>query len=261
MARPGILGKAVAQAARGPVNLSVIGLAVVGAAALGSWPILALGGAAYAALIAADLVNPAFRRRLLSGRAAAPTTLPRDEAIRDPATRAAASSVRAALAEVQGAIAATPERVRRHIQLSVDAIGELEGHAAGFVARAEALAAYLASVDVAVLRAEADGFAERARRTSDAQARAQYEQSHTAVAGQLRAVADIETSRERILASLLRISTTLRAIPAQLVRMRALDDQASDALSGNVTAELDHMNIELKAFEQTLEDLQEVDLS
>jgi hypothetical protein len=148
--------------------------------------------------------------------------------------------------------------VRRHVESSLDAIAELERHAAILVERGEALCGYLASVDAASLRGEAEALDGKARATTDAQVRDQYQKAHAAVGEQLRAVADIATSRERILANLSRIAVTLHALPAQLMRMRALDDQATDSLSGNVGAELDRMNIELKAFEQTLEDLQEV---
>jgi hypothetical protein len=256
MPRRRLLGRAVARAAAGPINLAVIGIGIAGAAVLGSWPILALGGAAYAALVASDLVSPEFRRRLVAGR---PVTLSPPDRIADAATRDAAEAVRAALARVRATIEGTPERVRRHIQISVDALVELEGHAGALVERAEALAAYLASTDAGALRTQAESLADKARRTSDAQTRQQYEEAGAALDGQLRAIADIALSKERVLANLSRIAAMLSAIPAQLVRMRALDDQATDSLSGNVTAELDRMNIELKAFEQTLEDLQEVE--
>jgi hypothetical protein len=42
------------------------------------------------------------------------------------------------------------------------------------------------------------------------------------------------------------------------MRLRTLDDQASDALGGDVGAELDRMNVDLRAFEETLESLVEV---
>lgn len=261
MGRRGILGRALLRSAGGRANLSVVGMALLGAAALGSWPLLALGGAAYAALMAADLASPRFRREVMTGRLPAASTLPKADAIADAATRTTAGAVRAALVNVRKAIAATPDRLRRHIQISVDAIDELERHAALLVERAEAVAGYLASIDVVALRAEVDGLADRGRRTGDAHAREQYQKAEAASREQLRAVGEIETSRERIVASLLRIAATLNAIPAQLIRMRALDDQATDALSGTVGAELDRMNIELKAFEQTLEDLQEVEPS
>ena len=50
----------------------------------------------------------------------------------------------------------------------------------------------------------------------------------------------------------------IKAMPTKLVRLRALDDQASDALTGDVGAELERMNVDLRAFEDTLESIVEV---
>ena len=69
MARKGV-GKVLGRAIGGPLNLSVLAGGVVGALALASWPIAALGGAAYLALVAADVSNAEFRRRVLTGRTA-----------------------------------------------------------------------------------------------------------------------------------------------------------------------------------------------
>ena len=57
------VGRVFAKSALGTVNLVVAGAAAVGAAALHSVPVLALGGVAYAALGAWDLVTPAFWRK------------------------------------------------------------------------------------------------------------------------------------------------------------------------------------------------------
>ena len=78
-----------ARAAGGPVNLGVAGAAVVGAVALASWPIAVLGGAAYAALVAVDITNSGFRRKVLSGRDERPT-LPDPKTLEDPALKKAA---------------------------------------------------------------------------------------------------------------------------------------------------------------------------
>jgi hypothetical protein len=79
------------------------------------------------------------------------------------------------------------------------------------------------------------------------------------VAGErVTALADIETGRQRILANVTRILATLRSVPPKIVRMRALDDRASDSLTGDFDRELSRMNTDLRAFEQTLESLVEV---
>ncbi|MEO7730732.1 MAG: hypothetical protein ABIY55_07155, partial [Kofleriaceae bacterium] len=94
--------------------------------------------------------------------------------------------------------------------------------------------------------------------TQDAAARASYEAAAQAALERVTALHDITTARERALAHLARIESAIKSVPAKLVRLRALDDQASDALTGDVNAELERMNIDLRAFEQTLESIVEV---
>lgn len=93
------VGKVFGRAAAGPLNLSILGGAVIGAVALASWPIAALGGAAYAALVASDMSSAEFRKRVLFGRST-PTRLPKPETIDDPGVRAAVERIALARAEV-----------------------------------------------------------------------------------------------------------------------------------------------------------------
>ena len=72
------------------------------------------------------------------------------------------------------------------------------------------------------------------------------------------ALTDIAAARDRTLAHLARIESAIKAVPSKLVRLRALDDQASDALTGDVGAELERMNVDLRAFEDTLASIVEV---
>ena len=44
----------------------------------------------------------------------------------------------------------------------------------------------------------------------------------------------------------------MEALPGKVVRMRALDAQAMDQLTGDVKDELDRMNVEIQSFEETL---------
>jgi hypothetical protein len=79
---PKQLGKVLGKAATSVVNLGVAGASAAGALALHSWPILALGGAAYAALVAWDMVTPEFWRKALGSKT--PTKLPQPEGLQDP---------------------------------------------------------------------------------------------------------------------------------------------------------------------------------
>src|SRR6185436_9347019 len=117
---------------------------------------------------------------------------------------------------------------------------------------------YLATVDVAEIEREARELEARAAKASDAGAREGWKAAAGAAGERLKAVRDITAAFERTLAHLARIAATLAGVPAKLVRLRALDDQASDSLTGDVGAELDRMNVDLRAFEETLESLVEV---
>jgi hypothetical protein len=257
MAKTDALRKVVGRAARGPLNLSVLGGGVVGALVLGMWPLAALGGAAYAALVASDVTNLNFRRRVLFGRKD-PAPLPRLAEVADAEVKAAIAAVLAARAEVDAVVKATPERVRRHVTAALGAIDELEGHGAALAARADELSRYLASVDQTAAGADSERLTRQAAAATDAGARADYTAAAAAASERVQALRDIAAARERALAHLARIAAAMRAVPTKLVRLRVLDDQASDALTNDVGSELERMNIDLRAFEQTLQALVEV---
>jgi hypothetical protein len=246
--------KVMGRAATGMLNLGVLGGAVVGGVALMSWPIAAIGGLAYAALVASDVSNPDFRKRVLFGRET-PTRLPKPDGVVDPAVREVVVAIVAARVEIDAVVKATPERVQRNVRSSLASLDELELHGASLVQRAESLAKYLATADIDAVAAEIASLRKRAAQTHDEGARADYEQAATAAEERKQALLDITTAYERTLANLAKIATTFKGIPSKLVRLRALDDQASDTLTDNVGAELERMNIDLRTFEQTLESI------
>lgn len=250
------VGKVVSRSATSPLNLSVVGAAAVGAVALMSWPIAALGGVAYAALVASDVANPEFRRKVL--KRSAQVAMPKLKELTDPELRQLVEQIQAARVEVDKTLEETPQRVRKNLTTTVDSLDELQGHAATLVTRARDLGAYLERVDVAQAREEAQGLNRRASTSSDPDASREYRLAATAAAERVAALDDIEKGRERIFANLARIAATLRSVPPKVVRMRALDDRASDAITGDFDRELGRMNTDLRAFEQTLESLAEV---
>lgn len=251
------VGKVFGRAAAVPLNLGVLAAAIIGAAVFASWPIAAIGGVAYAALMASDISSPEFRARVLRGRARA-RELPAPRTIVDPATRAAVERIAAARRHLDGVVKQVPERIARNVRTALAAVDELVGHGAALAQRAEELARYVASADATAARRDADELTQRARATRDAATRASYEAAAAAAHERLTALADIATARERVLAHLAQIESAIAAVPAKLVRLRALDDQASDALTGDVGAELERMNIDLRAFEDALVDIAEV---
>ncbi len=251
------VGKVFGRAAIGPLNLSVLGGAVIGALALASWPIVALGGVAYAALVASDISNADFRKRVLFGREA-PTKLPPSTTFTDPEVRAAVETIGLARDEVDKVIATTPQRIQRNVSSALKSIDELESHGSALALRGDELSRYLATVDIAKIEDEAAALDTRSADASDPGAREDYKHAAASAMERLKAVRDIAAARERTLAHLARIAATIKGVPAKLVRLRALDDQASDKLTDSVGSELEKMNVDLRAFEQTLESIVEV---
>ena len=250
------LGKVAAKAATNLLNVSVAGAAAVGAAALHSWPILALGGAAYAALVAWDLATPTFWKKSLGGAKA--SALPAADKLTDPATREAVRAIAAAKDQLTQVLDETPPDVKSHLGMVLSTLDELDHRAARLVARAEDMARYLATVDADPIVAEMEKLSQKAQRARDEEARSQYESARAAREEQLKALRDIDDARERLAANLSRIVATLQGLPAQVVRMRVLDDQAMDALSGDMNDKLERVNNEIRSFEEALKNLTEI---
>ena len=239
-------GKVFGHAAAGPLNLAVLGGAVIAAVVLASWPIAALGGAAYTALVASDVSSAEFRRRVQLGQATRPRLVtqrrPAPETLTDPEVRAAAQRIAIARDSLDQVVKTLPARIGRNVTAALAAIDELERHGAALALRADELSRYLAGADAVAARHEAESLTARATNTPDPSARASYEAAAHAAHERVTALSDIATARDRAVAHLSRIESAIKAVPTKLVRLRALDDQASDALTGDVGVELERQS-------------------
>lgn len=249
------LGKVLVKSATSLLNITVAGTAAVGAAALHMWPIAALGGAAYAALVAWDVMSPSFWKKALEPE---PLKLPSPDDIHDPAAKEAARSLVAARKELSHVLSETSDEVKGHLGVALASVEELEQRVIHLIDRADDLARYLARIDPDSVRAEMRRLAEKTQRTRDKAAKEQYASALAAREEQLRAIEDIGNARERVAANLSRVIATLEGLPPKIVRMRALDAQAMDELSGTMNDELGRINGEMKAFEETLQSLVEI---
>ena len=247
--------RVLARATTNTWSLVVAGAGAVAAAATGSWAVLALGGAAYAALVGLEAANPRTWKKSAGEprrRLRARTQLPADGEIADDTTREAVRALRSANAELQRVLAETPADVSAHLGDALDSLGELEDRAARLVGRADGLARFLAGVDGASVRQEIARLDRRIAGAADPQAREQFERAREAHREHLRAIEDIGSAKERVDANLHQIVAILAGLPAKLMRMRALDDQAMDELGGDVNEELDRVNADMRALEETL---------
>jgi hypothetical protein len=251
------MARGVKRALLGPVNLGVAGAAAVGAAVLGSLPLLALGGAAYAALVAWDLSSPAFWRKVVGTDVSSRQQLPPAREVFDAETRAALERVHRARAAIASVVAEAPAPMADSLGSLVQSLDEIDQRIGRLVVRSDELSRYLAGSDERALRQEMGELAERANRSPDAEARRHYEEARAAREEQLRTLGDISAARERLVANLAQIVATLEGIPPKLMKMRALDAQAADDVSGDVGRQLAEMNMGLRAFEETLASLVE----
>jgi hypothetical protein len=248
------LGRVLTKSVLNTVNLVVAGSAAVGAAALHSLPILALGGVAYGALVAWDLASPAFWKKARKTEA---ESLPDASDLTDQSLREVVRNLDAGRVKLDRVLAETPEMVKGHLAGVLGSIEEMEAGSARLVKRAEDLTRYLATTDLHAVRVEIESLTMRASTARDSVTRQQYESARTLREEQLRAVDDIAAARDRVMANLSRMVATLEGLSPKVVRMRALDAQAMDALSGTMNDELERINGDMKEFEETLQSLGE----
>lgn len=248
------VGKVLGRSVTNTVNLVVAGSAAVGAAALHSIPLLAIGGVAYAALVAWDLASPAFWKKSMARE---PEALPDPEKALDPAVGELIRGLVSGQEKLGEVLAETPEEVKAHLGAVMVSMAEMQDGAGRLIKRAEDLTRYLATTNPETVQREIQKLAEKVNASKDASARAQYANARAQREEQLRALSDIDAARERLMANLTRMVATLEALPPKVVRMRALDAQAMDALSGTMNDELERINGDIKAFEETLKSLGE----
>ena len=240
------------QAATGKTNLVALGLGAVGAAALQSWAVLALGVVAYFALAAWDLTTESFWRRVIEGRAQR-ESLPALRDVKDAEVRASVERIQAARKAIDRALSEAPEEVSLQVRASLGGLEELDARAARLVELAEGLARHLAGVDEGAVRAEASKLSAKSAAASDAESQALYREASDARREQLRALNDVRLARERLLANLERIVGNLEGVPTRVVRMRVLDAETANGSSDDIGWEIGRINGELAALEQTLE--------
>jgi hypothetical protein len=236
----------------GTVNLVVAGSAAVGAAVFQSLPILAIGGAAYVALVAWDLVSVDHWKRALRSTRPGGVELPNPKSLTDEMLKKHVQSLLSTKRELADVLSHNPAPVNQYVAMALGSLSELEERAARLVARAEDVSRYLAGANTNVVREEIRRLDEQAKLTSDQDARGEYQRAREAQEQKLATLKSLGDARDRLYANLSRLVATYEALPARIVHMRTLDAQAMDALSGNVNEELDRMNHEMAAFEETL---------
>lgn len=185
-------------------------------------------------------------------------SLPDAGDLRDPGVAEAVKQIKLGREELDRVLAETPDEVKAHLGIVIVSVSALEQNAVRLVGRAEDITRYLATTRPEGVSTEIDRLSGKIVLARDALARKEYESARAARQDQLRALEDIASARERAMANLTRMVATLEGLPPKIVRMRALDAQAMDALSGTMNEELDRINTDMLDVEETLKSLGEM---
>jgi chromosome segregation ATPase len=228
-------------------HLVVAGLGALAAAATQSLPVLAIGALAYGALVAIDAMSSRGREE--------ESRLPEPRKVTDEAARRAVEAMLAARRELDDVLQRSPDSVRRYSGMALASVPELEEHAAQLVRRACELGGFLDTVRIEAVQRERDELRRKAAAAHDAQARSQFEEAASSCDARLRTLRELVEARERLEGHLSRLVATYQSLPSRIVHLRTLDAQAADSMSGTVNQELDRMNSEMGAFEQSLKEL------
>jgi hypothetical protein len=240
----------VARALVNPVGLGVAAGAATVAIALTNPLIGAVGGGVYLATVAIDAIRRARSKKKRTGPSIPMMKDPDD--IKDPTTRVAVQRMYEAKAELQKVLDDTPPDLQIHISKTLGSLDELELYAVRLVERAEDIVQHLSNVKLPALVAEVKQLATRAAAAKDADARQSFEEAKQARMDEIRSLKELKTTKDRIDANLMRVVAVLCALPTKVVHMRALDAQALDQLSGDISHDLSTIGDELKTSEAVI---------
>jgi hypothetical protein len=241
----------VARALVNPVGLGVAAGAATVAIALTNPVIGIVGGGVYLATVALDALRRSRKKKRLAAVSVIPG-MPDPETLNDEPTRNSVRKILANKAALQKVIDDTPPDVLMHMTKTLDSLDELESYAVRLVERAEDITRYLAKVNLPALVTEVKQLATRASSAKDAEARESYDDAKDARMDEIRALKELRATKERIDANLMRVVAVLGALPTKVVQLRALDAQAMDELSVDISRDLDVVGNELKVSEQVI---------
>ncbi len=237
-----------------PLAIGVVGVAGGTGLFLHSVPVVAVGALAYGALVAWELVGKGTREVPVRALPT-PALLPSPDAFADPDVRQSVVSLNDAQSALWLAATEAPDNVLACVLPALSAVNELTVHALELARRAEGLHDFLRTQDRKKIADDAGRLQAAARKTRDAGAREGFDSAATNRAEQLTAVDEIADARDRAIAALAKVVTAMEALPAKIVRMKALDATAMDAMGDDVATDLSRLNSDISVFEQTLRSL------
>jgi hypothetical protein len=240
----------VARALVNPVGLGVAAGAATVAIALTNPLVGIVGGGIYLFTVAVDAARRSRKNTKRSGTVI--HGMPHPDSLKDEDTRTAVKKIFANKKQLQKVLDETPQDVLNHMSRTLSSLDELERHAVRLVERAEDITQHLAKINLPALVTEVKQLAQRAASARDRETRAALDSAKDARMDEIRSLKELRATKDRIEASLMRVIAVLGALPTKIVHMRALDAQAMDRLSGDMSRDLEVVGKELQVSEQII---------
>ncbi|NJL33129.1 MAG: hypothetical protein HC893_03860 [Chloroflexaceae bacterium] len=155
--------------------------------------------------------------------------------------------------EVEQAIDGATGVLKRTLQQSLGPqTRELTDQAHNLARKGQTIEAYLMQINPMQVQSQIDEITARIQRTTDQYTREQLEGTHQALVAQRESADVLRTYIGRITSQLDNILANLRAMPAQILRMRASDVDAQ-MVSEQVAAQLSDLNSDMQSFVSVLD--------
>jgi hypothetical protein len=237
-------------------NVLLLMVLLVVAMFTGSAWLAAMGAVAYAAVVVGRAFDPAFAKRALA-RAERRRALPQMEAVADPELRCVVQSIRAVLDRIDSVTRHTPASVRDYVDKVLERVAALQRRAGAAIRRADALHRSMCLLDRGATGMDRIRLAALADRTPDRRAQADYQEAVSARDAQERLLADLDARQARTRAQLWRVVALMDAVPARMIHLRTVDDDAREDEGGDLSELLFDTQDELGRAEQAFSALVE----
>jgi hypothetical protein len=205
MARNEVMRAGLWQAAREPINVAMLALSSIGAAAVNSWLLAGAAGATYVVAVLLDLHREDFWRRVLDDLRRKPPALPDPDSLSDSSVRLLSCRLQEACWTLEALAPADPRLVERAVAL--------EKQGARLIETLERVSLYLAQHPLIAAEREAARAQHKVGESMDESVDGHRRWQWRAARGRANTIAALD--RER-----LRLTTRVEAILATLEMVR-----------------------------------------
>jgi chromosome segregation ATPase len=234
---------ALAYAARQPLAIVVLIVAIIGGLSVALW-LLPLGFVAYAAMVFLGSRDPVV------AAAAARPSRPR---LSSPTFRVYLDAIERTEQEIGRSISQSIGPLNRLLTPVSNQARDLVAEGYMLADKGQVIESYLASINQRDMQARLRQIDQQINNTSDAYTRDQLQEARKAMEEKITHARDLETYISRIMAQLQNISANLDNVLAETVRLRTADAVSADAASSQVQQRLRDLKSDMDAFQAVLD--------